>query len=202
MFERGFTGHGQPQKHKRGQTAHLLQQSPAKDWVLTGPAIGVIITSIEALEGANDTALAPQIDELKKLYDDNCWTHAEMRKRSIPVVIGGDYGFSVNPQDTNANDLVHFVEHYGFSTAETLHAATAIGARAMNRADELGQIHEGFLADLLLVDGNPLDDISILTDRANFHAIIKDGQFHHGPHEGTLENRTWRVQPGRLAARQ
>lgn len=174
----------------------------AKDWVLTGPAIGVIIKSIEALQSADDPALQPQIDELKKLYDDNCWTHAEMRKRNIPIVIGGDYGFAVNPQGTNANDLVYFVEHYGFSPAETLHAATLIGARAMNRPDELGQIREGFLADLLLIDGDPLDDIAILTDPAHFKAIMKDGKFHQQRRDGAINTDQENSGRGWLAAQQ
>ncbi len=150
----------------------------AKDWVLTGPAVGVIISSIDALETADDPANGPAIDELKQLFDDNCWTHNEMRKRGIPVVIGGDYGFSVNPQGTNARDLEHFVRHYGFSEAETLHCATVVGAKAMNMADELGQIREGYLADMLLVKGNPLDDIKILQDGQRLMMIMKDGEIH------------------------
>lgn len=162
----------------------------ARDWVLTGPAIGVIIKSIESLEGAADPKTQPAIDELKRLYDDNCWTHAEMRKRGIPVVIGGDYGFSVNPQGTNANDLEHFVRHYGFSEAETLHCATMIGARAMDMADELGQVKEGYLADLLLVDGDPLADITVFQDKSRLSMIMKDGIIHQGATAGGPDGRT------------
>ena len=162
--------------HADEEALDMLEE--AKDWVLTGPAIGVIISSIEALESADDPANQPAIDELKKLYDDNCWTHGEMRKRGIPIVVGGDYGFSVNPQGTNARDLEHFVRHYGFSEAETLHCATAIGARAMDMADELGLIREGYLADLLLVDGDPLKDIAIFQDKSKLRMIMKDGKVH------------------------
>ena len=44
--------------------------------------------------------------------------------------------------------------------------------------DELGQVKEGYLADLLLVRGNPLQDVSILQHQANFAMIIKDGACH------------------------
>lgn len=166
--------------HADEEALDMLEE--ARDWVLTGPAIGVIISSIEALESASDPANQPAIDELKKLYDDNCWTHGEMRKRGIPIVVGGDYGFAVNPQGTNAKDLEHFVRHYGFSEAETLHCATAVGARAMDMADELGLIKENFLADLLLVDGDPLEDISILQDKQKLRMIMKDGRIHATRH--------------------
>lgn len=162
--------------HADEEALDMLEE--AKDWVLTGPAIGVIISSIAALEAADDPANGPALDELKQLFDDNCWTHNEMRKRGIPVVIGGDYGFSVNPQGTNARDLEHFVRHYGFSEAETLRCATMVGARAMDMADELGQIREGYLADMLLVKGNPLEDITILQDKDRLMMIMKDGAIH------------------------
>ncbi|MCR9137465.1 MAG: amidohydrolase family protein [Alphaproteobacteria bacterium] len=165
--------------HADAEALDMLEA--AKDWVLTGPAIGVIISSIAALEAADDPANGPALDELKKLFEDNCWTHNEMRRRGIPVVIGGDYGFSVNPQGTNARDLEHFVRHYGFTEAETLRCATMVGARAMDMADELGQIREDYLADMLLVDGNPLEDITILQDRQRLKMIMKDGAIHqHG----------------------
>ncbi|MEM9427692.1 MAG: amidohydrolase family protein [Pseudomonadota bacterium] len=159
-------------------TEALDMLEEARDWVLTGPAIGVIIKSLETLRATGDPKVQPEIDELQKLYEDNCHTHGEMKKRGIPIVVGGDYGFSVNPQGTNANDLEHFVKHYGFSEAHTLHCATAVGARAMNMADELGLIREGYLADLLLVEGDPLGDITLFQDKANLAMIMKDGCVH------------------------
>jgi imidazolonepropionase-like amidohydrolase len=47
----------------------------------------------------------------------------------------------------------------------------------MMRGGELGQVKEGFLADMLLVDGDPLADLSILLDRSKLLAIMKDGVF-------------------------
>ena len=55
--------------------------------------------------------------------------------------------------------------------------ATKNGAEMMGRANELGVIAEGMLADVLIVDGDPLDDITVLADKAKLLAIIKDGRF-------------------------
>ena len=46
------------------------------------------------------------------------------------------------------------------------------------RPDELGQVQPGFLADLILVDGDPLADITVLQDHAAIQVIMKDGKFH------------------------
>ena len=105
-------------------------------------------------------------------------TYREMRKRGIRVVPGGDYGFAWTPQGTNARDLEHFVKLFGYSPMEALLSATKIGGELMAQGDELGQIREGYLADLLLVRGNPLQDVSILQHQANLAMIMKDGALH------------------------
>ena len=69
------------------------------------------------------------------------------------------------PHGTYARDLWLFVDVLGFSPMETLVAATRLGGEIMGRPDELGSVKAGALADLLLVDGDPLADIAILQDR-------------------------------------
>jgi imidazolonepropionase-like amidohydrolase len=101
-----------------------------------------------------------------------------MRKRGIRVVPGGDYGFAWTPQGTNARDLEHFVKLFGYTPMEALLSATRTGGELMARGDELGQLKEGYLADLLLVRGNPLQDVSILQHQANLAMIMKDGVPH------------------------
>ena len=103
----------------------------------------------------------------------------EMKKRGIRVLPGGDYGFPYNPHGRNARDLEHFVNLFGFSPAEALTAATRHGGELMDL--EVGQVRAGFLADLLLVDGDPTADIRILQDKTNLIAIMKGGAFHKAP---------------------
>jgi imidazolonepropionase-like amidohydrolase len=106
---------------------------------------------------------------------------AAMRKRGIRVLPGGDYGLFCNPQGTNARDLEHFVRLIGFTPMEAIQAATRHGGALMGQPDELGQVRQGFLADLLLVDGDPLDDIRILQDADRLAGIMKGGRFHKRP---------------------
>jgi imidazolonepropionase-like amidohydrolase len=108
-------------------------------------------------------------------------TMGRMRKRGIRVLPGGDYGFAWNPHGTYARDLLLFVDVLGFTPMETLVAATKLGGEIMGRPNELGQIKPGFLADLLLVDGDPLADIKRLQNRDALLVIMKDGQLHKSP---------------------
>ncbi len=105
----------------------------------------------------------------------------ELRRRGVRVLPGGDYGFPHNPIGRNARDLALFVEHFGYSPAEALMAATKWGGEIMDMGDELGLVKEGYLADLLLVDGDPTADIAILQDKARLLMIMKDGAYHKAP---------------------
>jgi imidazolonepropionase-like amidohydrolase len=108
-------------------------------------------------------------------------TMKKMHRRGIRICIGGDYGFAWTPQGTNAKDLQYFVELFGFSPMEAILAGTKYGGQIMCMGDELGMIKEGYLADILLVDGDPLADIRILQDKNKLLAIMKDGKFHKAP---------------------
>ena len=81
----------------------------------------------------------------------------------------------------NARDLEHFVRLLDMSPLEAIQACTKLGGEIMQMGGELGLVKEGYLADLLLVDGDPSVDVTILQDRARFLAIMKDGAFHKRP---------------------
>jgi imidazolonepropionase-like amidohydrolase len=146
-----------------------------KDRVFTGPAIGLVVNRMAQLRGDNTPQGRIFLERLKPLYEATCRTHAEMKKRGIRIVVGGDYGFAANPQGTNARDLEHFVTHFGFSPSEALQAATRTGGEIMKRGHELGLLNPGYLADLLLVDGDPLSDVRVLQDKNRFAFIMKGG---------------------------
>lgn len=79
----------------------------------------------------------------------------------------------------HARDLQLFVDLFGYSTTEALVAATRLGCELMDYP--VGQIRAGYLADILLVDGNPVDDISIMQHPDRITAIMKAGTFHKQP---------------------
>jgi imidazolonepropionase-like amidohydrolase len=64
---------------------------------------------------------------------------------------------------------------------EAIQAATKYGGQIMGMGEELGLIKEGYLADMLLIDGDPISDVRILQDKNRILAIMKDGKFHKAP---------------------
>jgi imidazolonepropionase-like amidohydrolase len=104
-----------------------------------------------------------------------------MHRRGIRVLPGGDYGFAFTPHCQNARDLEFFVRYLGFTPMEAIRCATLYGGQIMKRGDELGTIQDGYLADLLLVDGDPLANLAILRDPKRILAVMKDGEFAKAP---------------------
>jgi len=91
------------------------------------------------------------------------------------VGLGGDFGFAWTPHGTYAKEISFFVNYVGFTPLEALKCATKTGAEIMGRADEIGTLEEGKLADLLVVGGDVLSDIRLLENRSNFLAVIQGG---------------------------
>src|SRR5688500_13869022 len=92
--------------------------------------------------------------------------------------MSGDYGaFVTNPMGENAKDLQHFVDLFGFTPMEAIVAATRQGAELMRMENEVGQIRAGFLADLLVLDGDPLADIRLFQNQDKILGVLKGGRF-------------------------
>jgi imidazolonepropionase-like amidohydrolase len=161
------------------EAADMLEAE--KDHIFVVPTLGITYaTCYEAKDWGITTEVAASIGMVREL-EIGSENMRKLKKRGVRVLPGGDYGFAWNPNGTNARDLEHFVKLLGFSPKEALLAATKHGGEIMMMGNELGQIAPGYLADLLLVDGNPLADVSILQDKRNLIAIMKDGVFHKEP---------------------
>ncbi|WP_020654217.1 metal-dependent hydrolase family protein [Massilia niastensis] len=154
----------------------MLEANKEKHFV--APGIGWLVrTSFHASEYGITPEIAEKMGyrhELEAAAD----TLRKMHRRGIRVLPGGDYGFAWMPHGTNANDLQYFVDYIGMTPKEALLSATRLGGEIMMRGDELGQIQPGFLADLVLVDGDPLCDLRILTDPARIAMVMQDGVIH------------------------
>jgi imidazolonepropionase-like amidohydrolase len=89
--------------------------------------------------------------------------------------MGGDYGFGWNPHGDYAKELTFFVRHVGLDPLVVITCATKTGAEIMGRGDEFGTLEAGKLADVLVVDGDVVADISVLEDRSRFIAVMQGG---------------------------
>lgn len=70
------------------------------------------------------------------------------------------------------------MKYIGFTPMESIIAATAGVAALLMRGDELGKIQPGYYGDCVLVDGDPLKDISVLQDHDKLNIIVINGRVH------------------------
>jgi imidazolonepropionase-like amidohydrolase len=147
-----------------------------KDRLFVAPAPGLLYARVhEAQEFGIGPAEAERMGAVSGL-ELMAQVYPEMRKRGIRVLPGGDYGFPYNPVGKNARDLQLFVDIMGYTPTEALVAATKLGGELMDM--DVGLIEVGKLADILLIDGDPLADLRILQDKARIVSVMKDGAFY------------------------
>jgi imidazolonepropionase-like amidohydrolase len=153
----------------------LLEEN--RDWLFVSPNIG--FTAIAAHEG-EQWFTEEEVQKLgfREELEGAAKGLAELKRRGVRILGGGDYGFGLTPHGENARDLDHLVRYCGFTPMEALLSMTRDGGAAMEMPEELGQIQEGFLADLLMVDGDPLEDPLVLLDRDKLQVVMKDGIVH------------------------
>jgi imidazolonepropionase-like amidohydrolase len=98
-------------------------------------------------------------------------TLAAAIEAGVPIAMGYDS----SPERRAASELGLMVEA-GMSPAEALVAATSTGAYALGLDYLIGTVEPAKLADLLVVDGDPLDDISVLLDPDRIHLVLQGGE--------------------------
>lgn len=108
--------------------------------------------------------LSSQIDGLKMLS-----------AAGAQILAGGDFGHQWTHHGTYAAELQRYVELVGMTPAEAIHTATRNMGPAARR--QSGQVREGFLADLFIVEGDPTTDVTVLQRPERRRAVIRDGAF-------------------------
>jgi imidazolonepropionase-like amidohydrolase len=175
------------------ETIELLAGRADRHWVI--PAIAARYNTVyEAGAWGITEEVATAIGNKRELVE-GAKTMRKMHQAGIRVLPFGDYGFAWLPIGQDCRDLQHMVELFGMKPWEALRAATAWGGEAWagSSGERLGRIKEGYLADLLLVDGDPVQDLALLLDRSRILAVMKDGCFHRAPPAPRASGRRSRV---------
>ena len=150
----------------------------ARETTFYAPSPGVSIAALEASPPPHIDMSAMKASAADRMERESRLVPM-LKARGVKVLIGGDYGFPFNPIGRNARDLAIFVDHFGFTPAEALHAATMLGGELMGLP--VGQVKAGFMADLLLVDGDPTADVTLLQDKARIAMIMQGGALYKAP---------------------
>jgi imidazolonepropionase-like amidohydrolase len=156
----------------------IAKLAAKKDEVFYAPGCGVSVAALEASPPPHIDMSSMKNSAAERMALEGVLV-PKMKAAGVKILIGGDYGFPFNPNGRNARDIAHFVEYFGYSPLEALAAATSLGGELMGL--EVGAVREGYLADLLLVDGDPTADVAILQDKDRLQAIMKGGVFYKAP---------------------
>ncbi len=160
---------------------HLMDEATARlmgekgIWLSTQPFVD--LSGAAALSPANQARMKQVVSGTERMY-------ALAKKYKIKTAFGTDILFSKALAEKQGGGLVDLTRWY--TPSEALIMATSVNAELLTLSGarnpypgKLGVVEEGAFADLLLVDGNPLENIALVADPAkNFKIIMKDGRIY------------------------
>ncbi len=111
----------------------------------------------------------PSTDEPPRVKN-KAQSFREAVRAGVTIGMGGDVG--VYPHGENALEMELMV-NYGMTPLEVLRSATSVNADTFELASSIGRIKPGLLADIVVVSGNPIDDVTAIRDVL---VVIKDGE--------------------------
>ena len=140
------------------------------------PVVPALYFELASIERGPEFGLSQRvIDGHQETLDGGAESARRILKAGGRIGLGGDYGFGWNPHGQYARELTFFHKFVGFTPLEVLTCATKTGSEILGREQEIGTLGVGKLADVLVVDGDVLGDISILEDRRRFIAVMQGG---------------------------
>ncbi len=116
------------------------------------------------------------IKKMHQLWEVQSTNFKKAKNAGVKIAAGTDFGGGpLTPHGENAQELELLVKE-GLTPMEAIMAATKTGAEALNMKEEIGTLEAGKFADLIVVSGDPLSDISILRKTENIKVVIKAGK--------------------------
>jgi imidazolonepropionase-like amidohydrolase len=117
-------------------------------------------------------------DRLKRQLEVNIKAIAAAKSRGIKLLLGTDSGNAavMTPGKWHGYEAAFFVKHLGYTPLEAIGLQTRENARAMGLDGELGTIEPGMIADIVILDADPSENIAVLGDPAHVCMVIKDGE--------------------------
>jgi len=143
--------------------------------IVVGPAIAWEMQYVAQCESLGVSKQTVRDQGYEAEIEATVATVEKLRKAGVRLVVGGDYGISIAPHGTYAKDLEYFVDLFDMRPAEALVCATRHGGQAMDPGGQLGTLAAGTLADIVIVDGDPLADVRVLQNHAAL-TVLKGGK--------------------------
>ncbi len=143
--------------------------------LFVGPAIGWEMAFIERGHEIGFSREAVKAKGYEREVEETVKAVRRLREVGVRVLIGGDYGLNIAPHGTYARDLEYFVALFGMTPFDALMCATRDGGAAADPDGMVGTLEDGKYADLIILDADPLADITVLQQHDKIRAVIKDG---------------------------
>jgi imidazolonepropionase-like amidohydrolase len=145
-------------------------------WKLDDPYLDFVPPSLakEWRNSFNDARMKQRAAWLGRQAVNDWKLAGELHRGSVSLLVGSDsLDPFVFPGDSLHRELTEFVQA-GFTPLEALQAATRGAAQFVGREKELGTVEAGKIADLVLLDANPLENIS---NTRKILAVMRNGQY-------------------------
>ncbi|MGG1592812.1 metal-dependent hydrolase family protein [Terribacillus saccharophilus] len=136
------------------------------------PTLLAPVSVVEASE-ANESMPAYAVDKAKEVMEIHQQSVARAYEAGVKIAMGTDAG--VMAHGTNLRELALMCD-IGMSPMEAILASTKIAAECLGWEDRIGTIAEGKLADLVIVQENPLENIASLADTNNIKTVMQGGK--------------------------
>ena len=161
--------------------AHLMDEETAN--MIADRGVWLSMQPFLTIEDA-DSQTGPGLERIQQLFAGTPRVYEFVKKLGIKTAWGSDVLFSPALAPRQNIMLTHLSNW--FTNAETLRMATSVNAELLALSNlrnpypgSLGVIEKGAYADLLVLNGNPIDDIRLLEDPGkNLSLIMKDGRIH------------------------
>jgi imidazolonepropionase-like amidohydrolase len=125
---------------------------------------------------AKDSHVPEWIMEKNKATQGEAATSLKMAyEAGVTIAMGSDVGTPLNYHGENALE-VYWMQQAGMSAMDALSSATGNAARALGWDSWLGTLEVGKVADLVVYEKNPLEDLRVLADKTSLQFVMKDGQ--------------------------
>lgn len=137
------------------------------------PSLHAVILGLRLRSGDDPDTMFE--NERGQLFLEMCEILPAAVEAGVTICLGDDYGGAFIPHGIYGQELGILAEYTQVPVLELIRWATVNGGVLVGR-DDLGSISEGSLADLLVVDGDPLADIGVLADQGKIHVVMRDGE--------------------------
>jgi imidazolonepropionase-like amidohydrolase len=156
--------------------AYLMDEEGADLMAARGTYLVATSTAVRNVVhfGTKSGIPADVVRKAQQGFESHVRTFQHAWKTGVKLAMGTDSGVPFTRHGNNLDELVYLVE-MGLTPMEAIQTATLNSARLLKMDHLIGSIEEGKLADLVIVDGNPLENIKVLQDKGRLRWVIQDG---------------------------